>query len=521
MKHLQRTFGHLKWKLTLSFLVVAIVSICLNELSSASYSMVISLSPRNQGHELVDTLDRISTQAAFYMKPPIDSKGLQAWLVQTATNDSSLSLAVSVRPNNAFQFLGVVNQEGKIIAEYGKRMPGSAMLLSSALPPAANVVLARILQGRRVHDDSDHPDQNIAIEADQTIFVAVPIPKSQMGEPREEGPQDAPQGALVLQAKLITIFDQLTTLPSQLSEMLPPLLPFLPTPFVLFIPLFLFANSFTRRLNRLTRAAEAWSIGDFSVVVQDGKHDEVGQLIQHLNAMTGRLQTLIVSQQQLATAEERNRLARELHDTIKQQIFALAFQIDIVKKLHGSHSDKLAFHVQEAQKILQEMQKEMANLILTMRPGAIGNKALSYAIEEHVYRWGQQHGVFVKFFPDVKEQARRLYIPTLVKESFFRVAQGALSNIARHSSASYVEVTLSVDYAQIVLKITDNGQGFDYNEKEECGTGIASMRERMKSIDGTLQIKSSVMQGTEVLAFYQSKKVEADITRTSTRSLVL
>ena len=399
-----------------------------------------------------------------------------------------------------FQFLGVVSHEQKMLAAYGTSVPGDNLFLSSVLSPEANGVLMHALRGQRGPDDNTGPEDNTVLETNQTIFAAVPITVG-VGNI---------QGALVLQAKLTTVFNQLSNLPGSFTQLLYPLVQFLPVLLALFVPLLLFADSFTRRLNQLTEAASAWSKGDFTVLVQDSSRDEIGRLSRDLNRMTQQLRTLIKVQQQLAALEERNRLARELHDTIKQQVFALAFQINIVKKLYTPQDDKLAFHVQEAQKILHEIQKEMTNLILTMRPGTLGNKGLSSLLEEHLYRWGYQQGIFVKFLPEIEEEAQKIDIPTAVKESFVRVMQGALSNVARHSSASYVEVALTINAAQITLKITDNGRGFDYNA-EELGTGISSMEERMKNISGALQIKSAVKKGTEVLAIYKLKEAELDI----------
>jgi NarL family two-component system sensor histidine kinase LiaS len=506
MERLQYIFAHIKWKLTLSFLLVAMVSVMFNQLATTTSDSISNMTPANQRDDMVHTLENVSSQAAFYLKPPLDSQGLQAWLADTVQNDPSLSSALSTPLNSPFQFLGVVSLQSKLLAGYGMRVPPSNLLLPSLLPANASSVLSNALQG------ADDPGADTIIEANQTIFAAVPIMVSLRGV----------QGALVLQAKLTTVPDQFSHQPNFLTRViLQPFFQFLPFLLALFIPLFLFATSFTARLNRLAKAANAWSEGNFSVLVEDKSRDEVGQLTRDLNRMTQQLRNLIKVQQELAALEERNRLARELHDTIKQQVFALAFQINIVKKLYHPQEDQLASHIQEAQNILHEIQKEMSNLILTMRPGSLGNKGLTSLLEETLYKWGYQHGVFVKFFPDIQEQARTLSIPTTVKESFMRVMQGALSNVARHSSASNVEVALTITTAQITLKITDNGRGFEYNDKEECGTGISSMEERMKNISGALHIKSAVKKGTEVLATYKLKGNEFDISSVSTIDLVL
>ena len=84
------------------------------------------------------------------------------------------------------------------------------------------------------------------------------------------------------------------------------------------------ARDLTRRLGALAGAADSWSKGDFEVLVADNSGDELGQLAQRLNQMALQLQTLLQTRQELASLDERNRLARDLHDAVKQQVFATA-----------------------------------------------------------------------------------------------------------------------------------------------------------------------------------------------------
>ena len=90
---------------------------------------------------------------------------------------------------------------------------------------------------------------------------------------------------------------------------------------------FLTAWGMTRRLQRLARAAQAWSRGDFSVAVKDRSKDEIGQLSRELNDMAVQLENLMQTRGELATLEARNRFARDLHDSVKQQVFATSFQV--------------------------------------------------------------------------------------------------------------------------------------------------------------------------------------------------
>jgi NarL family two-component system sensor histidine kinase LiaS len=221
--------------------------------------------------------------------------------------------------------------------------------------------------------------------------------------------------------------------------------------------------------------------------------------------MAQQLQETIAVQQELAVSNERNRLARELHDTVKQLVFALRFQVAIARKLHRADDDQLALHLEEAEKILQDIQKEMTNLIFPMRQALLENQALADSLAKYLSRWSYQYGIFVKFTADIQGLEKNFTFPARVKEALFRIAQEALSNVARHSNASSVQVTLTIGWLYITLKIADNGHGFDYAKQKERGVGLSSMEERITAIGGELQISSTPSHGTEVVATYKAK----------------
>src|SRR5207245_10049967 len=119
-------------------------------------------------------------------------------------------------------------------------------------------------------------------------------------------------------------------------------------------------------------------------------------------------------------------------------------------------------------------------LIFPMRQALLENQALVDALAVYLSRWSYQYGIFIKFTADIQGQEKNFTFPARVKEAFFRVAQEALTNVARHSKASYVHVTLIIGWLYITLKIVDDGQGFDYAKQKERGVGLSSMEERIK-----------------------------------------
>jgi NarL family two-component system sensor histidine kinase LiaS len=280
--------------------------------------------------------------------------------------------------------------------------------------------------------------------------------------------------------------------------------PLVMLPVLLFmsLPFYCLSRIFSRRISQLTKAVNSWSQGDFSAMVQENGRDEIGQLALQLNNMAQQLQHDIAMRQELAASNERNHLARELHDTVKQQVFALGFQLEIARQLHQSKNDQLAMHLREAQNILQDIQKEMSNLIFPMRQAMLANKDLTDSLANYLSRWSYQYGIFVRYRAEIQGQEKNFSLPARVKETFFRVAQEALSNVARHSKASSVKVTLTIGWLYITLTIVDDGVGFDFAKRKASGIGLSSMEERMQAIGGQLQITSNQPSGTMLEATY-------------------
>src|SRR5258708_1445202 len=248
----------------------------------------------------------------------------------------------------------------------------------------------------------------------------------------------------------------------------------------------LITRNLTRRLRRITQTAEAWSKGEFAVEVRDPTRDEIGQLGQDLNRMAEQVRTLLVTRQELAVVEERNRLARELHDSVKQQVFASALLIRAARKVLSRDPRKAQAHLLEAEGLATETQQALIDLIRALRPAALADKGLGAVLHEYTTDWSRRMGIGV----DVRIQGERT-TPLEIEEALFRVIQEALANVARHSDAEQVEVQLAWTREQVSLAIQDNGKGFETTHVEGKGLGLANMRERVEGLDGTLAISSS------------------------------
>ena len=197
--------------------------------------------------------------------------------------------------------------------------------------------------------------------------------------------------------------------------------------------------------------------------------------------------------QELAVVDERNRLARDLHDSVKQQVFAISMQLSAARTAL-SETDKAYSSVTEAERLAQQAGAELTTLIGALRPPALERNSLTNAIKEYVDEWSRQNNIETHLSLDND-------LPLNVNEEqvFFRVIQESLSNIARHSQATHVGLELIYEDSHILFCIVDNGKGFD-SERVQSGVGLQSMRERLSQIGATFHLMSRKDAGTQITA---------------------
>lgn len=260
-----------------------------------------------------------------------------------------------------------------------------------------------------------------------------------------------------------------------------------------------------RRLKRVAVAAENWSKGDFSLLAKDTSGDELGLMARQLNTMAGKLEHLLGERQALAVLEERNRLARDLHDSLKQRMFAITMQIWSAQALleHKGNVNGARERLGIMEQLLDQAQQELSSLIFQLRPVELAEKPFAEALREYCARWSQQQHIMLDLC--IEEVSFSLK----AEEALFRVVQEALTNAARHSGATEVRLALHSDLDQLALCISDNGQGFDAQHRNGQGFGLLSMRERMETLGGSLEVQSSPGEGTHITAHYKMGRSSA------------
>ncbi|MCR4405615.1 MAG: sensor histidine kinase [Anaerolineae bacterium] len=272
------------------------------------------------------------------------------------------------------------------------------------------------------------------------------------------------------------------------------------------------SHRLTRRLQRASDVSNAWLRGNLSIRIADPAADDLGLLTgkldllaehlehdeQDLDELRERNARLSDQVRALTVVEERNRLARELHDSVKQHLFSLAMTTSAIRTrfdaLQGVPDD-LAEMVREAETTAQTAQHEMTRLIEDLRPGSLQERGLATALNDYTLLFGAQGHILIY----LEVQGNDALLPPAVAEALYRVAQEALHNVARHARATRADVRLHCIPEQVSLTIHDNGVGFD-TTKARRGLGLANMEERMMAIGGRLIIESQVGIGTTVQA---------------------
>jgi len=255
------------------------------------------------------------------------------------------------------------------------------------------------------------------------------------------------------------------------------------------------ARGFIRRLKDLDTASEAWGRGDFSATVRDRSPDEIGQLTRRMSQMARQLQALLQTRQYLATLEERNRLARDLHDSVKQRVFAATMTLGAAQTLRERDPGTAWQKVGEALDLSWQAQQELAGLIHELRPAELEGQGLAVALREYASGWSHRTGIEVF----VASQGIGA-VPAQVEQALFRLTQEALANVAKHSAAERVEIEIACTGNILTVEVADDGRGFDPESAPRRGMGLRSMRERIEALGGNLTVESAPGAGTRLVA---------------------
>ena len=208
-----------------------------------------------------------------------------------------------------------------------------------------------------------------------------------------------------------------------------------------------------------------------------------------------RARTEFLTRLVFAQEDERRRIAREMHDQFGEQLTALAQRIHMLKRTAGD--DAVRSHVDVLETIAQQLDRDVEQLVWELRPTALDDLGLRAALTNYVRNWSTRTGIAASLHMSGLLDER---LPPHTETALYRIAQEALTNVAKHAGAANVEVMLERRGEHVLLIVEDDGVGFDSAaEQAGRGFGLAGMKERAALIGATLEIESTAGSGTTVL----------------------
>jgi signal transduction histidine kinase len=198
---------------------------------------------------------------------------------------------------------------------------------------------------------------------------------------------------------------------------------------------------------------------------------------------------------ELSIVEERQRIARELHDAVTQKLFSLRLTADAVATLVAPDPGRAAQELGTVRRLAAEVADELRAIVVGLRPVDLAGDGLEVALRKQAELLDRVHGAVVRFAGEA--------IPRLgaaAEEAAYRIAQEALHNALRHGAPSTVDIRLSVSGGVVRLEVADDGKGFEPTVSAGAGArlGLASMRDRARTAGGRLEVRSAPGGGTTI-----------------------
>jgi signal transduction histidine kinase len=208
----------------------------------------------------------------------------------------------------------------------------------------------------------------------------------------------------------------------------------------------------------------------------------------------GLHQQLLIQAREAGILDERQRMAREIHDTLAQGLTGIITQLQAAEHAAGEPAEWRT-HFAAATRLARESLSEARRSVDALRPETLETGRLSEALADVAGRWSELHGIEVQVM--TTGTARPMRPETEI--ALLRAGQEALANVAKHAQATRVGVTLSYLEHEVALDVRDDGQGFD-PARLGGGFGLVAMRQRIEALSGTLQIESEPGAGTGISA---------------------
>ena len=230
------------------------------------------------------------------------------------------------------------------------------------------------------------------------------------------------------------------------------------------------------------------------VTLQRSQHE---QLIE----ANKKLQKYALTSERLAQTQERNRLARELHDTLAHTLSSTSVQLEAIKALYDRNPEQSKILLAQTLENTKSGLAETRRALVDLRASELEAYGLTQAIRNTVLSAAERGGFTAEFHLDKGLDI----LPDEISHTIYRTVQEAIENILRHSNASKATIKLLSEGNQIKLSIIDNGKGFNPQKIRKDHLGVRGMRERIEMLGGTFNIQSNIEEGTQINITIETK----------------
>lgn len=247
--------------------------------------------------------------------------------------------------------------------------------------------------------------------------------------------------------------------------------------------------------------------GNLSIRMPETADQTFAGVYQEFNEMVDSMETKMQLLQQLgeqevmekeqaaekAVLEERRRMARDLHDTVSQQLFAIHMAASSLPKVLESNAPAAHTVLEQLIQMSNTAQKQMRALIAQLRPMELVGKSLAEALDQWFPDYCRQNGL--KGIKDLDLQGE---LSEAKEHQLFLIIQEAMANIVKHAGAHLVSLSLREGPRQVVLGISDDGQGFSGTSQKQGSYGLTTMKERAEKLGGHVEVISKPGAGTTI-----------------------
>lgn len=219
------------------------------------------------------------------------------------------------------------------------------------------------------------------------------------------------------------------------------------------------------------------------------------QVEMALREANTRLSRYATTLEELAVSRERNRMARDLHDTLAHTLSGIILQLEAAQAVWEADTQRACALMKTAQNLARGGLAEARNAVQDLRINLLDEVGLGMAIHQKAVLAAQRSGFQLSLCGTTSLEG----LPPEVEQNIYRIAQEALTNVERHAHATHLSITLHQDEQQVVIKIADDGVGFDSTSQPPADAfGLCGIYERALLIGADVQIESSVGRGAEI-----------------------